>query len=127
MASPRFRGDQEAVSANVAVVLMVGIVVVVGVAVVFFTNEFTDQQDAPEQKATFQAFPDPDGPGGRLQVVSVPGGPLDWSEVRLGGSAACVLPAGPIEAGDEVVCSSPGTVTLVHDPDESVLYFGEFR
>lgn len=127
MASPRFSRDDEAVTANLGVALMVALVLVGGVAVVLFASEFTAQQEAPRQKATFQAFPNDGGPGGRLQVVSVPGGPLDWSQVRVGGSAACAPPTGPVEAGDEVVCSGTGTVTLVDDVDESVLYFGEFR
>lgn len=126
MAFPRFSEDDEAVSANVAVILLVALVLVAGVAVVLYTQKFTAQQEAPEQKATFQAFPDPSSAGGRLQVVSVPGGPLDWGQVRLGGTAACTLPAGPVEAGDEVVCTTRGTITLADTVDGSLLYAGEF-
>ncbi len=72
------------------------------------------------------------GPGGRLTVVKVSGGPLYWEDVSMGptSTATCTLPSsGEITAGDEVLCSTEGWVSIVHDSGNSsvVLFEGELR
>lgn len=94
--------------------IMVGITVVLA-AVVFV---LVSNLGATE---TWAFTVDTSGPGGVLTVTGYPGFP-DWSEVSLGGSAACRLPTGSVDYGDTIVCTSDGTVFLLDGTSGAALY-----
>jgi hypothetical protein len=64
---------------------------------------------------------DATGKGGVLTVKGYPGAP-SWSGFRLGGTASCRLPAGDVDFGDEIVCTTDGTVQLLDAGDGHAVY-----
>lgn len=68
---------------------------------------------------------DDSGAGGVLTVSDVEAG-VQWWEFIAAGDAGCVLPAGPVEVGQQVTCSSAGWVDLVHEPTGESVYATTF-
>ena len=92
-----------------------GIAVLVGLGVVYAAAVAVLGRDTGETEDPVFAFEvEGEGPGGILRLSRVTGlAPLaDWSDYELGGTAACALPSGGIDVGDEIVCVTDGDVVL---------------
>src|SRR5687767_10545519 len=118
------RGDDEAVSATLGVVLMVATVIVISVAVILLTNDYSEKQDEPDQPIVLVARPAAGG-GGSLEVVQVREAG-DWSRYDVSGSANCTLPTGAVEPGHIIACASQGVMTLVDTLEQRLIFTYEF-
>ncbi len=122
---------EEAVTPTVGVVLMVAITMVL--AGVVFVVVQSDNKNIPDPPHVAFAA-DYSGAGGVLTVSVVVAdiGEAEWSRVSIGpaSTAACTLPTGTIHAGDEVVCTTDGYLTLSYMldvGDSTLLWAGEIR
>lgn len=61
----------------------------------------------------------------QISVVAVQDGVV-WEDFEAGGSAGCMLPAGPVDVGDVVQCDGPGTAWLRHVPSGDLVYETSF-
>lgn len=64
---------------------------------------------------------DPSGEGGVLTVVDHPAS-AHWAGFELDGTASCRLPVGEVAFGDEIVCTTDGTVVLLDAADGTEVY-----
>ena len=113
-ANQAFKQNDEAVSPVIGVILMVAITVVLAAVVFVLVSNLGGTEEW-----AFEV--DDSGPGGVLTVDGYPGFP-SWDEFGLGGTAACRLPSGDVAYGDQIVCTSDGTVVLVDGGTGETLY-----
>lgn len=100
-----------------------GVGAVVGVTVVLAAVVFILVSDLGEDEAwDFEV--DDGGQGGVLTVSGYPGFP-SWDEFALGGDADCRLPFGDVDYGDEIVCSTDGSVLLLDAATGNAVYTAE--
>lgn len=94
--------------------IMVGITVVLAAVVFVLVSNLGTLE-------TWDFDVDDSGPGGVLTVKGYPGTP-SWSDFALGGTASCRLPTGDVSFGDEIVCTTDGTVQLLDAATSQALY-----
>jgi hypothetical protein len=101
-------------------IVLGGIGIMVGITIVFAAIVFVlvsnlgtlDEWDFDVDAA---------GQCGVLTVKGYPGTP-SWSDFALGGTASCRLPTGDVGFGDEIVCTTDGTVQLLDGATNQALY-----
>lgn len=93
--------------------------IVVGITVVLAAIVFVLVSNLGTEEWAFDV--DDSGAGGVLTVTNYPGLPA-WSEFELGGTASCRLPAGDVDFGDEIVCTTDGTVLLLESATNEAVY-----
>lgn len=123
--------DQEAVAPTIGTVLMVSITMILA-AGVFMVVQSNNKEIPEPPHVSFLA--DYTGAGGILTVSAVDAdrGEAEWDRVSIGPSstASCTLPTGSIRAGNEVVCTTEGHLTLSYIlgvGDSTILWDGEIR
>lgn len=124
-ANQNFRRDDEAVSPVIGVILMVAITVVLAAVVFILVNDLgSSEEDAPDMGFS------KDNDAGTITIVKAPSGSniLDWSDLSVGGTAACTEPASTdtVDAGDQLTGCGTGTVTVTHIASNTLLYETEF-
>lgn len=98
-----------------------GLVLMSAVVFVLVSNLGEGSEGAP----SVSFMKDEAGPGGRLTVVQADA-EGHWQDFTASGDAGCILPFGPVRAGDVIECGSAGTVELLHRPTNSLVYATTF-
>ena len=124
------RPSEEAVSPVIGVILMVAIAVLMGGVIWYLVGPLSDSNVPDTRLVGFSV--DSTGPGGTLTVVHVGDQVLQWSQVSMSAAstATCTVPpSGQINAGDEVTCTTEGSLTLIHttSSDSVIIFSGEIK
>jgi hypothetical protein len=107
---------EEAVSAVLATVLLIGIAIALAAAVFVAVQVLTDDREV-ERKPAFAITADPNEPS--MKVVRAEDG-LTWDDLHLGGTCMPELNGGPfppppgtlVQAGDVIACSAGDTLLV---------------
>jgi hypothetical protein len=123
------RGD-EAVTAPLAVILLIVVAVALALSVMLFGKKLNDDTADQEIPSIGFAMESP-----TVRVVQAEPG-LDWTEhFRFGGDCAATLtlngagpPSGPVQAGDRLVCDNGQTLQIRSSPSfgNSLMYEATF-
>lgn len=149
-ANNAFKNNEEAVSPVIGVILMVAITVVLAAVVFVLVSDLGDGAGSDNPQVAFTKDEQGAFAGGILTVASISNGPLSLgtegtggaATVTIGGSSSCVWDSvandgtdntsgtaddGDMSAGDQILCTGAGTVTISHTTTGTLLYSGSFQ
>jgi hypothetical protein len=101
-------------------IVLGGIGIMVGITIVMAAIVFVLVSDLGTM-GEWDFDVDASGVGGVLTVKDYPGTP-PWSDFELGGTASCRLPTGDVGYGDEIVCTTDGSVILMDAATNQAVY-----
>lgn len=110
--------DENAVSPVIAVILMVAITVVLAATVFVLVSDIDKNNASPAPQIAWRE----DQQADTLTVQQAPTG-LVWSSFTVNGCTT--IPTGTLDAGD-FLAGCAGSVTVRHNPSNSLVYSGTF-
>lgn len=122
-ANRTFKANEDAVSPVIGVILMVAITVVLAAVVFVLVSDLGEGGEASPQIS----FTKSSGSGTTVWTVTkVTNGPVAWSDLTLtcdgGAVTAQTTTTGNVGAGQTITCDAGETLTIVHDPTDTLIY-----